>query len=145
MNHTIDLEAFVRTTGDAIIAVNLDGIIVSWNPAAEHIFGYFAAEALGQSLNLIIPERFRQRHWRGFRHTMQTGTSKYGTQTMRVPALHRDGQTLSVAFTLALLPSSDTTVETIVATVRDETERWNEERELRNRVAELEGRAAQYK
>ena len=126
--------------GDAIVAAGADGGIVLWNPAAERIFGYTEQEALGRSLDLIIPERFRQRHWDGYRQVMHTGHTKYGADVLRVPAIHKDGRTLSIAFTVSLLSAPDTGGRIIVAIVRDETSRWNEERELRRRLAELEAR-----
>ena len=138
MYQSIDLESFIQAAGDAIIAVGSDGKIILWNPAAERIFGFTAADALGQSLDLIIPERFRERHWNGFRQVMLSGQTRYGTEVLRVPALHKDGRALSIAFTVALVNSPETQSSTIVAIVRDETQRWNEERELRRRLAELE-------
>lgn len=131
-----DLDMFVRAAGDAIIAAGADGRIIFWNPAAERIFGFTAAEAVGRSLDLIIPERFRERHWTSYREVMRTGQTRYGSEVLRVPALHKNGQTLSIAFTVALLdPAAG---PTITAIVRDETKRWNEERELRRRLADLE-------
>ena len=130
----------MQAAGDAIIATGADGSIVLWNPAAERMFGYLASEALGQSLDLIIPERFRHRHWEGYRKAMGTGQSRYGTEVLRVPAVHKDGRPLSIAFTVALLYTSDKQVRAIAAIVRDETSRWNEERALRQRLAELEAR-----
>jgi PAS domain S-box-containing protein len=109
-----------------------------WNPAATRIFGFTAEEALGRSLDLIIPERFRPRHWEGYRQVMATGRTRYGSDVLRVPALHKDGRSLSIAFTVALLNSSDGEPHVIAAIVRDETSRWNEERALRQRLAELE-------
>jgi PAS domain S-box-containing protein len=135
-----DPEQFVRRAGDAIVAAGADGGIVLWNPAAERIFGYTEREALGRSLDLIIPERFRQRHWDGYRETMRTGHTKYGADVLRVPAVHKDGRTLSIAFTVALMREPDTGARVIAAIIRDETTRWNEERELRRRLAELEAR-----
>lgn len=124
--------------GDAIVAAGADGGIVLWNPAAERMFGYTEREAVGRSLDLIIPERFRQRHWDGYRETMRTGHTKYGTDVLRVPAVHKDGRTLSIAFTVTLMHAPDTGARVIAAIIRDETTRWNEERELRRRLAELE-------
>jgi PAS domain S-box-containing protein len=124
--------------GDAVIGADTDGAIVLWNPAAERIFGFTAEEALGGSLDLIIPERFRNRHWEGYQQVMRTGRTKYGTDVLRVPALHKDKQTLSIAFTVALLYSRKNEIQTIVAIVRDETARWQEDRALRQRVAQLE-------
>jgi PAS domain S-box-containing protein len=131
-----DPEQFVLAAGDAIIAADTDGSIVLWNPAAERMFGYTESE----SLDLIIPERFRQRHWKGYRQVMETGHSRYGTEVLRVPAVHKDGRALSIAFTVALLNTPDTKARVVAAIVRDETSRWNEERALRQRLAELEAR-----
>ena len=136
MGQSFDLEIFAQAAADAIIAARADGAIVFWNPAAQRIFGFSAADALGQSLDLIIPERFRSRHWDGYRQVMATGKTKYGTDVLRVPAAHKDGRALSIAFTVSLLDGPDGRV--IAAIVRDETARWNEERELRRRIAELE-------
>ena len=138
MSHALDLEAWLRAAGDAIIGAANDGKIILWNPAAERIFGFTAQEALGYSLDLIIPERFRARHWEGYANVMASGETRYGTDVLRVPAVHKDGRALSIAFTVALLRSPDGKPHTIVAVVRDETARWNEERELRRRIAELE-------
>lgn len=134
----INFELFVQTAGDAIIAANPEGEIILWNPSAERIFGFAGSEALGRSLDLIVPERFRERHWNGYRKAMATGRTRYTTDVLRVPVLHKDGRTLSIAFTVALLSSPEGKAEAITAIVRDETARWNEERELRRRVAESE-------
>ena len=136
MNVSFDFQAFAESAADAIIAARADGTIVFWNPAAQRIFGFSGDEAMGQSLDLIIPERFRARHWDGYRQVMATGQSKYSTDVLRVPALHKDGRALSIAFTVSLLDGVQGRV--IAAIVRDETARWNEERELRRRIAELE-------
>ena len=138
MNKTIDLELLVDAAGDAIIGADPEGKIVLWNPAAERIFGFTAREALGQTLDLIIPERFRTRHWDGYREVMRTGQTKYGAEVLRVPAHHKDGRPLSIAFTVALLSRADGQTEAIAAIVRDETTRWNEERAMRQRLRELE-------
>jgi len=138
----VDLEALVRAAGDAIIVADPEGRIVLWNPAAEHIFGYAAAEALGQTLDLIIPERFRPRHWAGYREVVRTGRTRYGRQVLRVPAVRKDGQRISIAFTVALLVDAEGRVNGVAAIARDETARWEAEQQLRRRLAELEGRPA---
>lgn len=138
MSSTINFERLVQAAGDAIIAADPEGRIVSWNPAAERIFGFTAKEALGQTLDLIIPERFRARHWDGYKQVMRTGQTKYGTEILRVPARHKDGRPLSIAFTVALLSRADGQTEAIAAIVRDETSRWNEERSLRERLRNFE-------
>jgi PAS domain S-box-containing protein len=114
------------------------GAITMWNRASERIFGFTEAEALGKSLDLIIPQRQRQRHWDGYNKTMETGVTKYGADLLRVPALHKDGHTLSIAFTVSMLFSADHEVTGIVAIVRDETARFAEERKLRARLVEVE-------
>jgi len=139
MGRTVDFQALVWAMGDAVIGAGTDGAIVLWNPAAERMFGFTAKEALGGSLDLIIPERFRKRHWDGYHQVMRTGRTRYGTDVLRVPALHKDGRTLSIAFTVALLYAREHKIQTIVAIVRDETARWADERALRQRVAHLEG------
>ena len=137
----MDFAQLVAAAGDAIVAADLQGRIVLWNPAAERIFGFSRAEALGQSLDLIIPERFRQRHWEGYDKVMRSGETRYGTEVLRVPALRKDGRPLSIAFTVALLKDANGRVEAIAAIMRDDTARWNEERALRKRLAEQEGKA----
>ena len=105
MSESFDFEALIQGAGDAIVVAGPDGTILLWNRAAERIFGHTEQEALGHSLDLIIPERFRIRHWEGFRGVMQTGQTRYGADVLRVPALHKDGRSLSIAFSVALLYS----------------------------------------
>jgi PAS domain S-box-containing protein len=132
-------ERIVGEAPDAIIVADTEGRIVLWNAGAERLFGHPAAQAVGQGLDLIIPEPFRARHWAGYRHVMQAGATQYGAQLLRVPALHADGRRISVAFTVGLLRDPGGTVEGIFAILRDDTERWQTERQLRQRLAALEG------
>ena len=145
MHSAIDFKQLVNAVGDAVIVCDASGAITFWNPAAERVFGFAEKEALGQSLDLIIPERQRQRHWDGYDKTMQTGQTRYGNDVLRVPALHKDGRALSIAFTVALLYSAEKTVTAIIAIIRDETARFNEERSLRKRLAELEAKTVEAK
>ena len=138
MQANIDFKQLVEGAGDAIMVCDAQGAITLWNRAAERIFGFTEAEALGQSLDLIIPQRQRQRHWDGYNKTMETGITKYGADLLRVPALHKDGHTLSIAFTVSMLFSENREVTGIVAFVRDETARFAEERKLRARLQEAE-------
>ena len=138
----IDFEQLVASIGDAIIVADASGAITLWNPAAERIFGFTQSEALGQSLDLIIPQRLQQRHWEGYHKTMQTGHTRYGNDLLRVPAVDKDGRPLSIAFTVALLYSETHAITGIAAVIRDDTARFNEERSLRKRLAELEAKAA---
>jgi PAS domain S-box-containing protein len=142
MPSPIDLEQLIEAVGDAIVASDASGAIALWNPAAERMFGYTESEALGQSLDIIIPQRQQQRHWDGYHKTMQTGQTRYGNDVLRVPAVHKDGHSLSIAFTVALLHSPDGKVSAIVAAIRDETSRFAEERSLRKRLMELESQLA---
>ena len=139
----VDFEQLVRSMGDAVVVTDGKGDIVLWNAAATRIFGFSEAEALGRSLDIIIPERQRGRHWDGYEKTMSSGQTRYGTTLLRVPALHKDGHTLSIAFTVALLKGEQGEVEGVGAIIRDETSRFQDERALRKRITELEARLAQ--
>jgi PAS domain S-box-containing protein len=135
---SIDYEQLVEGMGDAVVVSDAGGAINVWNPSAERLFGFTQAEALGNSLDLIVPERLRERHWAGYRKTMASGETRYAHDLLRVPAVHKDGRTLSIAFTVGLLFGPQREVVGIVAVIRDETIRFAEERNLRKRVAELE-------
>ena len=139
MKTTVDLSQLVGCVGDAIIVVDAHEKIVLWNAAATRIFGYSEDEALGNSLDLIIPERHRQRHNEGCRKSMDTGITRYGTSLLKVPALHQSGSMLSIAFTVGMLFDENQKVNGIAAVIRDETERFAEERALKKRISELEG------
>lgn len=128
----------VETAGDAIIFADRDGIIRLWNRAAEGIFGYTEAEAVGQSLDLIVPERQRELHWKGYGKAMLDGVTKYGSETLSVPAVTKDGERISIEFTINLLRDGDGKVLGPVAILRDVTAKWIREKELRQRLAFLE-------
>ena len=140
---SIDFEQLLKTIGDGVVVADAKGNIIFWNAAAERIFGFTEQEAIGQSLDLIVPERQRQRHWDGYHKTMDTGQTRYGHDLLRVPALHKEGRPLSIAFTVAMLYTPDQEVSAIVAIVRDETKRWTDERDMRKRIAELEAELKQ--
>ena len=140
MTTTIDAAKLVQAMGDAVVVVDTAGLIVMWNPAATRIFGFTEEEALGRSLDIIIPERQRGRHWDGYAKTVETGITRYGTSLLRVPALHRDGATLSIAFTVALLTDEAGKVTAVASVIRDETARFAEERALKKQVTELQAR-----
>jgi PAS domain S-box-containing protein len=123
---------------EAVIFADRQALVRLWNRAAETMFGYSADEALGQSLDLIVPERFRARHWEGYRHVMATGVTSYGQQLLAVPAIRKDGQRISIEFSIALLKDERGEVTGAAAVVRDVTARWQAERELRRRLAALE-------
>jgi PAS domain S-box-containing protein len=142
MTLPIDMNELVHAVGDAIVVSDVSGKIVVWNAAAQRIFGYTEAEALGQPLDIITPEKFRKRHWDGYHQTMATGVTKYGTTLLRVPAINKAGQSLSIAFGVAMLLGPDGKPTAIASIIRDETARFAEERALRKRITELEALAA---
>jgi PAS domain S-box-containing protein len=132
-------EALMSTRSDAVVAADRDGVIRFWNPGAERIFGHAAADAIGRSLDLIIPERLRQRHWDGYRQTMATGQSRYGEgEMLSVPALRQDGATISVEFTIVPLKSDSGQMTGIIAIMRDVTKRFEEVRALRRKLTDAE-------
>ena len=129
----------LRELADAAVIADAGGTIVFWNGAAERLFGWSASEAIGQTLDVIIPERLRERHWAGYQRTMATGQTSYGNRLLEVPAVHRDGRTLSVAFTVTLLhPTGMTHPNGVVAVLRDETARWQERRDLKAEIRRLQ-------
>lgn len=131
------LAAVVRGCGDAVVIADSAGRITFWNDSAVVMFGLSAAQAVGQTLDLIIPERQRGRHWEGYERVMATGTSRYGHDLLRVPALHATGERRSIAFTVTLLQDDGGAVTGIAAIIRDETERWQEEQALRAELRAL--------
>ena len=142
MKTSIDCQALVAAVGDAVIVSDRSGAITLWNAGAERMFGYSEEEALGRKLDLITPERLRKRHWDGYHKSMETGTTKYGNDLLRVPATHKDGRAMSIAFTVAMLFDPDHKVSGVIAIIRDETVRFNDDRALRKRLAELEAQLA---
>lgn len=139
---TVLAEAVLSARADAIVAADAKGIVRFWNPGAERIFGYSRDEALGQSLDLIVPHRLRQRHWDGFFQVMATGQSRYGdSDVLAVPALRKDGTTISVEFTIALLRDQAGAPIGIAAIMRDVTKRFEETRALRRWLADAEKRS----
>ncbi|MCW2558734.1 MAG: domain S-box [Mycobacterium sp.] len=132
--------AVVTESAEAIVVSDPNGIIRLWNAGAARMFGYSAEEALGRDLDLIIPEKLRARHNKGYEQTMATGYTKYGESLLSVPATHRDGHRLSIEFSVALLRDETGQIVGISAIIREVTERRNAERELRTKLAELEAR-----
>lgn len=118
----------VDGTQDAIIFSDCNGLIKLWNSGAEYIFGYSAEEAIGQTLDLIIPEKLRSRHWEGYRKVMAAGSTHYGRELLAVPALRKDGTRISIEFSIVLVRSSSGVVLGSAAIIRDVTGRWRREK-----------------
>lgn len=140
MNAFDDFAGLVNAVGDAVCVCDAEGRITLWNPAAERIFGFTAAEAIGASLDIIIPERMRKRHWDGYHKSMATGVTRYGDTVLSVPAVDKAGRALSIGFTVAMLYDAAGKVTAIASVMRDETERFHRDRELRARLRDLEAR-----
>jgi PAS domain S-box-containing protein len=132
--------AIVGTAADAILATDRQGIIRFWNPGADRIFGFTQEEAVGASLDLIIPERLRQRHWQGYQRVIATGATRYGTgDVLAVPALTKDGRQISVEFTILLLRDASRQITGMAAILRDVTARFEETRRLKRELAKVSG------
>ena len=131
-------QQIVDKAADAIIFADGEGIIQLWNAGAEAIFGYPAEKALGQSLDLIVPEKLRKRHWQGYQKVMASGKTKYGKKTLAVPARNKAGNRISIEFTIVLVTNDSGEPLGTAAIIRDVTERFLKQKELRKRIAELE-------
>lgn len=128
--------ALLHGMSDAVVFADSAGVISFWSAGAVRIFGFTETEALGQSLDIIIPGNLRERHWDGFRTTMRSGRSRYGAgDLLAVPALRKDGTRISVEFTIVMFRGADGTMEGIAAVMRDVTTRFNELRALRRALA----------
>ena len=131
-------DAILSMSADAIVAADREGIIRFWNPGAERIFGYRATDAVGQSLDLIIPERLRARHWQGYRAVMESGVSRYGEgAVLAVPSLRQDGRRISIEFTIVPLKNEQGRMEGMAAIIRDVTERFEELQSLKKKLAAM--------
>jgi PAS domain S-box-containing protein len=121
---------------DAVVYSDADGLIRFWNQGAERIFGFAKTEAVGQSLDIIIPETMRGRHWEGYRKTMESGTTRYGGgDLLAVPAIRKDGTRLSIEFTIVPFHDQAGHITGIAAVMRDVTARFEEMKALRKRAA----------
>jgi len=130
-------DTILNTTSDAILVADRQGVIRFWNRGAMRIFGFTADEAIGASLDLIIPERLRKRHWEGYERVMATGETRYGEgDLLAVPAIVKGGRQISVEFTIILLQDTERRVSGMAAIVRDVTSRFEELRQLKRELAQ---------
>lgn len=135
--------AFLAATPDGVLIADANGIIRYWNAACERIFGFTSAEASGQSLDLIIPENLRGRHWQGWRETMRSGSTRYGAgELLSVPAVRKDCARISVEFSILPFRDAAGTITAMGATMRDITKRFEELKALRKAAAKLAGSRA---
>lgn len=134
---SIIAKAVLSTSSDAIIAADKEGIIVFWNPGAERIFGYESAVAVGQSLDIIIPERLQKRHWDGYHRVIKSGESRYGHgDVLAVPGIKKGGVAISIEFTIAPLRNEAGELIGLAAILRDVSKRFEEMRALKRKLAE---------
>lgn len=130
--------ALLTRLPDALIVSDADGLIRFWNAAATRIFGFEEIEALGQSLDIIVPENLRARHWAGYDETMKTGQTRYGAgDLLAVPAICKDGRRISVQFSILPLTGADGNLTAIAAILRDVTADFEERKKLRSELAAL--------
>lgn len=132
-------EQIVRENSDAIMFADHEGLIRLWNRGAEAMFGYSAAEAEGKSLDLIIPENLRGRHWDGYHKVMASGVTRYGTELLSAPGIKKNGTRLSLEFSMVIVRGEDGSVLGTGAIIRDITVRWQKEKGMKERIKELEG------
>jgi PAS domain S-box-containing protein len=130
-------KAVLSTSSDAIVAADKKGTIRFWNPGAERIFGYASADAIDRSLDIIIPERLRKRHWDGYRHVIASGESRYGEgDILAVPGMKQDGTRVSIEFTIVPLRDGTGALTGLAAIMRDVTERFEEMQALKQKLAD---------
>ena len=122
-------DLILEQMGDAVVYADETGVIRRWNRAAAALFGYSAENAIGQSLDLIIPERFRAAHWRGFDAAVKTGATKLRGRPTLTQAMHQTGRKLYVELTFALIaPQAGGPAYGAVAVARDVTERVEQQK-----------------
>ena len=121
-------ELIIEQAAEAIVYANREGVIERWNAAAAAMFGFSAAEAIGQSLDLMIPEHLRQAHWRGFDAAMASGKTRLGGRPTLTRGLHKSGKKLYVEMSFATVVDDAGSALGSVAVARDVTERVEREK-----------------
>lgn len=127
----------VECISEALIFADTEGVIRIWNPGSESLFGYTAAEAVGQSLDLIIPKNLRKAHWDGYHRALSQGATVHGRQSRITRSLHKSGQQLYVDMSFAVVKNQAGQVTGSAAVARDATERYLEQKNLRRQLADL--------
>ncbi len=137
--HPLEASAahILRSIPEGLICCDLEGIIRVWNGGAEKIFGWSAAEAVGQNLDMIIPERMRKAHWDGFHAALVRGTVKPGRTSMITRSLHKSEEFIYIDMSFEMVHGDAGEMLGSLAVVRDATKRFNDEKALRKQLAEL--------
>ncbi len=128
----------------AVLYADHEGVIRLWNAAAETMFGFSTAEAVDHSMEMIIPEKHRARHWEGWDKVMQSGVTKYGRDVLAVPALRKDGSRISIEFNIVLMKDAAGKVLGAAAMIQDVSARWERDKATKARIANLEKRLAEF-
>jgi PAS domain S-box-containing protein len=135
----------VAEAPDGVLYADRDGIIRFWNASCGRIFGFTSREAIGQSLDIIIPDNLRARHWQGYAETIRSGQTRYGAgDLLAVPALCKDGRRISVEFSIIPFRDSTGAMAGIAAIMRDVTKRFEEMKALRLALKGSEAQKAGY-
>lgn len=128
-------KSIVEQAPEAVIFADPGGVIRVWNAGAQALFGFSAAEAIGNSLDLIIPERFRRAHWEAFDRAIANGHTRLGSQVRTTRSIHKDGRKLYVELSFGLVADDTGRIAGALAVGRDGTARYLEERALREKLA----------
>jgi PAS domain S-box-containing protein len=137
----VDVSLLVEQSPDAMIFADREGKVRAWNAAAERIFGFASADAIGERLDIIIPESLREAHWQGYERALAAGDTKYRGQSLPTKAVRNDGSTIYVELSFAIVHGRDGAVIGALANARDITERFERDRAMRRRLRELEAEA----
>jgi len=136
------LAQMLNSAADAMLISDREGVIRFWNSGAEQLFGHTAAEAVGQSLDLIIPETLRGRHWEGYGRVMASGETKYKNGLLSSPGIRKDGSRVSLEFSMVLLHDEAGAMAGCASIMRDVTEHWKKEKDLKERLSACEAKLA---
>jgi PAS domain S-box-containing protein len=136
------LESLIEQAPDAVVFAGRDGVIQTWNRAAADMFGYLPADAIGQRLDIIVPEQFREAHWKGFERALDDGETKYRGQSLPTRAMKAGGENFYVELSFAIVHDAGGTVIGALAHARDINERFEQDRTTRRRLRELEAQLA---
>jgi PAS domain S-box-containing protein len=137
-SEALPFESIIEQAPDPLIFADLEGVIRVWNAAAEQLFGHSKDEAIGQNLDLIIPERFRDQHWTGYDRALADGDTKYRGQLLTTRSMRKDGTTMYLELSFAMLKGPDGNTLGALAQARDATERFERERAARQQARDTE-------